>query len=273
LKRARKPIATRQLTWHTDGGERAVLVRVWQPVKFKRDIYCDYAIDGLDKPVRGYSMGRDTLQALTLALRGVWNTLAPLRNEVYWGETQGWLGLSFGFDYPDDFSHQRRVEQLVEKEERRYYDRVLGPMRRRDARLRERYDPNGRPDYADASREVILEELRGAAANERRYRDENNEEGELYYLSKCWAIVADLGTRPDRQTILETMFDEESPRLRTLAAELLDSFAESQAMLLKMRDDKLEPGASEARRVLRVLKFRQRAASRPRPWDAEDDAP
>jgi hypothetical protein len=260
-----EPLAERRLQWNDGGEERDVLVRLWQPVLYKGHYFCDYAVDGLPTPCRGYTGGVDSLQALILALSGIRSVLAPYRDTISWLGMVGSHGIPMGVQtWTNDAQELHRLEEFVESEAARALEELVAPKKERMAKFRARYDSTLNDDLTMCSTEDIIERLRAAAITEREYRVAGNDDVSFVFRMKGSDLIGALRERTEYQETLETLTAEADPAIRLHAARLLSRSPLAIAVLERLRDDGIEPEASEAQEI---LLSHLEEDERPKPWD------
>jgi hypothetical protein len=260
-----EPLAERHLKWNDGNEERDILVRLWKPVQYDGHYVCDFAVDGLPTPGRGHAGGEDSLQALILALSGIRNSLAPYRDDISWLGMVGSHGIPMGVkSFTNDPQGERRLEQLVESEASRPLEELVAPKKERIANWRAQYDPSLNDDLTQCSTEDIVQRLRAAAVTEREHRAAGNDDISCVFGLKRIDLFSALRERPDYLETLEALTADTDPAIRLHAAQRLQESPIGIATLQRLRDDDIEPEASEARNTLQVY---QRANARPKPWD------
>ncbi len=263
MSNAREPIATRMLAWHDGDDMRQVVVRVWAPVAVGDDRYvCDFAIDGLPDPVRSSAGGIDSMQALLVAFTGVRAKLEPHAPSLSWLQERGEHGVPQQIDSVSPEA-RKRLEQLVDSENKAAVARLREPVDRKAAELRERYDPGARELTSGKwSTGELVAELMMTSSRMRDARDREDAEAENFFGYKRWSIVEMLREKPDFDDVLGELADSGDRSLRLLSALLTGPSALPK--LVAIRDEGVEPEASEAARILEGIEQRDR---RPKAWD------
>jgi hypothetical protein len=259
-----EPIAVRRLTWNDGDAAHDVLVRIWQPVLGEHDFVCDFAIDGLPEPVRTHAGGIDALQALINALAGIRHYLKPYRDAFSWLDVRGWHGVPMSLHAIDEPADERSIEELVESESNRLLERRSAPKKRRIDELRARHDPEFGADISRFSTQELIERLRIAATEQREHEQAGNANAAHAFFLKRLDIFAALRGKSDYFATLEALTADDDRSIRLQAAQRLGTSARAIAALERLRDEGIEPEASEAARWLEV---RRRDDARTKPWD------
>jgi hypothetical protein len=258
------PIAVRRLTWNDGDVAHDVLVRLWQPVPNERGFVCDFAIDGLPDTVRTHAGGIDGVQALVNALAGIRSYLAPYRDELSWLDVPGRHGVPMSLHAIDDPADERTIEELVESESNRLMERRLAPKKRRIDEMRARYDPEFGTDFSPFSAQELIERLRTAAIEHREHEMAGNADAANAFSLKRLDIFAALRGKLDYLATLEALTLDDDRSIRLQAAQRLAPRPSAVAAFERLRDEGIEPEASEAARWLEV---RQLSDARAKPWD------
>jgi hypothetical protein len=257
-----EPIATRMLAWHDGDDMREVVVRVWAPVRDGDHYVCDFAIDGLPEPVRSSAGGVDSLQALLVAFTGLRAMLEPHSPSLSWLDERGEHGIAaqIASALPAD---RKRLEHIVATENQAIAARHREPREQKMAELRARYDPGARELTSGKwSRGELVAELMATSSRMREARDREDAQAERFFGLKRWSIVELLRAEPDFEDVLIELGDSGDRSLRLLSALLLGPSA--MPKLIAIRDERVEPEASEAARILEGIEQRDR---RPKAWD------
>jgi hypothetical protein len=259
-----EPLAVRRLTWNDGNVTRDILVRIWKPVPNGRDFTCDFAIDGLPEPIRTHAGGVDGIQALVNALAGIRYHLAPYRDNLSWLGIPGSHGVPMSLHAIDDPADERTIEELVESESNRLMERRLAPQNRRIDELRARYDPEFGTDFSPFPARELIERLRTAATEQREHEMAGNTDAAHAFFLKRLDIFDALRGKLDYHATLEALALDDDRSIRLQAAQRLAPRPSAIAAFERLRDEGIDPEASEAARWLEV---RQRNDSRAKPWD------
>jgi hypothetical protein len=262
MANVREPIATRTLAWHDGDDMREVVVRVWAPVPEGDNYVCDFAIDGLPEPVRSSAGGVDSLQALIVAFAGLRAMLEPHSPSLSWLDDRGEHGIPQQIVSALSVD-RRRLEHLVAAENQAINARLREPHERKMAELRELYDPGARELTSGKwSTGELVAELMTTSSRMREARERQDPQAERFFGRKRWSIVELLRAEPDFEDVLIELGDSGDRSLRLLSALLTGPSALTK--LIAIRDEGVEPEASEAARILEGIEQRDR---RPKAWD------
>jgi hypothetical protein len=257
-----EPIAVRTLAWHDGDDMREVVVRVWTPMRDGDHYVCDFAIDGLPEPVRSSAGGVDSLQALLVAFTGVRAVLEPHSPSLSWLHERGDHGVPHQINSVS-LAERKRLERVVDNENQAIAARLREPVERKAAELRERYDSGARELTSGAwSTGELVAELMATSSRMTEARNRADAEAESFFGYKRWSIVEMLRAKPDFPDVLDELGDSGDRSLRLLAALLQGPSALPK--LVAIRDEGVEPEASEAARILDGIERRDR---RPKAWD------
>ena len=272
------PMATRTLTLADGDARRAVLVRIWAPVRLEVDYACDVAVDGLDAPIRASIRGVDALQALTITLVAIRSWLDPYGDRISWFDDddpryRGWHGIPYQVSLHPPEREQRLVERVKSEIDREVLEQ-LAPYERREADLRERYDPGDKAvAWEEMDSAALLDALREAREREREYLAAGNSDGAYVFSAKQWRLVSLLRKRLDYRESLGGLCRDDDPRLRFLAANSLNPEPPARATFERLRDEGAGWESETARRNLEGMDRCAREAKRVRPWDVEAEPP
>ena len=262
-----EPIATRRLTWTDDAGTREVLVRIWAPVCAageRNDWVCDFAIDGLPTPVRAHAAGIDSAQALQLAYAGVRSYLEPVAEHLSFLDERGEHHFPMFVNFYDSVK-RRTLERLVDATIEKYVERQSRPKNRRLAKTRSRVDPAvADEDLSLLSTQELIDRIRIASAQSITFKAQRDRDAMRYFLFKQFPLFKELTMRQDNHDALRQLAESGDRALRLQAAQRLSEF--DTTFLLQIRDEAIEPEASEAGNL---LAFITAEATRKKPWDAD----
>ncbi len=242
---------------------------MWAPVPFDNAFVCDFAIDGLDEPVRTNGMGVDSLQALMVALDGVRSFLMPHIDRLAQFDTPGEIGIPLQVTARSTPEQTRRLEAQVEELVHREIRAQFEPREQRWAAVRRQYDPDAGRDLSLLSRDELVAMLRAAAREAREQSAAGNRAAEAAFISKQWDVARALRDRADYREVLGALCVDDDRAVSVLAAKFLSPEAPSRETFERLRDEREQPEADFAARELYGLHSAERAAARPRPWDNE----